>query len=190
MIDDIHTQCSCFALATCYTYRHNTASNDTQWLCRIIMGCDKLRLARHWNPIFWLETEPSHPSTLNMCAQVCSYVSDFAWLDTSTCLLIRVCWLHPIDSHPIFVGCSWLKDWKMIEYHIMISCPSFYWANSFPTLHNHYKPLPKLQLLSPETSGLRALGSLATLSTQRVRALEALVFSGYNRRFETHRNPI
>lgn len=144
---------------------------------------------------FWLVNEPSHPSTLNMCAQVCSYVRfcvvGYVHMFADHSLLITS---HGLTYHFCSFRCSWLKDDRISmnikSYHIphfiepicsprcrnrSPSC-SFY-----PQVSDHRSSLIDGSPVDRSIpSGLRALGSLATLSTQRVQL-------GRAGRFETHK---
>ena len=146
---------------------------------------------------FWLVNEPSHPSTLNMCAQVCSYVRfcvvGYVHIFADRSLLITS---HGLTYHFFFR--SGVPDWKMIEYHIIsYHIPHFIEPICSPRCRNRSPSCSFYPQVSDHRSslidgspvdrsipsGLRALGSLATLSTQKVQL-------GRAGRFETHKNTI
>lgn len=153
----------------------------------LFVGCDRLRFGRYQDPILVGERTKITKSPLQaeyVCPslQLCHILR----LATSPCLLITVCWQHP-----------------MIEYHIpylveptrpQVAQAVFPSCKFYPQVRDHRSSLVDGSPVDGSiSSGLRALGSLATLSTQRVQLGRAWCSVGRQSKVwnpqKYHRNP-
>jgi hypothetical protein len=157
---------------------------------------NRLRLGRYRNPILVGERTKSSLHAEYVCPslQLCQILR--GWLRP------HLCWSQFADyipwTHIPFFFRSGVPDWKMIEYHIIsYHIPHFIEPICSPRCRNRSPSCSFYPQVSDHRSslidgspvdrsipsGLRALGSLATLSTQKVQL-------GRAGRFETHKNTI